>query len=261
MRKLLSVAVAILLSCCALRAQFTDCGTGLLQIPTAEMQPDGMFMITNHWLNKHSLPSSGWNYRTFQYGFSLSFWDRFEIGYVCTIYDGKKTDKEAEYWKDMFNQDRHFSARALLLRENEFGLSWMPAMAVGISDPVTGVGGDYLNGNVNSTGNGYFNRAFVVFTKHFQTPWGALGVHAGYQYSVRSDYRINAPCAGVNWRPAWLLEKGVLDGVDLIAEFDSRTLNVGAIASVWDNRFEAMVELQNFQWLNFGMRYKLKIKK
>ncbi len=35
----------------ALRAQFADCGTGLLQMPTAEMQGEATFMITNNYLN------------------------------------------------------------------------------------------------------------------------------------------------------------------------------------------------------------------
>ena len=46
-----------------------------------------------------------------------------------------------------------------------------------------------------------------------------------------------------------------------MAEFDSRTLNVGFVASIWDNRFEAMFELQGLRWVNFGARYKLRLKK
>ena len=44
----------------AARGQFADSSTGLLQMPTAEMQPDGTFMITNNYLNKHSLSSTAW---------------------------------------------------------------------------------------------------------------------------------------------------------------------------------------------------------
>ena len=228
-------------------------------MPTAEMPLDGTFMITNLWLNQHALPSSGWNYDTFQYGLAISFWRRVEIGYVCTIFDGRKTSREGEYWKIMFNQDRHFTGRVLLLQENEFGLDWMPALVVGLSDPVTGTSGDYLNGRVDVLGNGYFNRAYVVLSKHFMTPWGALGTHAGYQYSVRSDYPINAPCIGVDWRPIWLQNDWFAP--KFIAEFDSRTVNVGFISDVWQDRFEAFFELQNFRWVNFGLRYKLVVKK
>lgn len=253
------VIAVLLMTVFTCRAQFTDCSTGLLQMPTADMQDDGTFMITNNYVNQHML-SWKWGYDTFQYGIYVSFWKRIEIGYVCTIFN--------DYWKGsqtrkgvwMINQDRHFVGRVCLLREGDFGLKWMPALVVGIVDPGTGSRGDYTKG-VSATGNGYFNRYYVVLTKHFSTSLGRIGVHAGYQYNVRTDYPINAPCVGVDWQPIWLQQKGIFDHLDLIAEFDSRTVNIGFIASVWDNRFEAMFELQNFRWINFGLRYKLRLKK
>ena len=243
------------------RAQFADASTGLLQMPTAEMQQDGTFMITNNFLNKHAT-STRWSYHTFQYGFAVSFWGRLEIGYVCTIFNDYWQGYQSRKGVWMVNQDRHFTGRVLLLREGD-GFDWMPALVVGMSDPVTGGSTDYITpGKVdNATGNGFFNRQFFVLTKHFQTPWGEVGAHAGYQFNRRTDYPINAPCVGVNWKPVWLQDKGIFDGLNCIAEFDSRTLNLGFIASVWDNRFEAMFELQNFQWVNFGLRYKLRLKK
>ncbi len=49
--------------------------------------------------------------------------------------------------------------------------------------------------------------------------------------------------------------------VKLIAEYDSRTFNMGLIAPFWDDRFEAMFELMAMKWVNFGVRYKLMWKK
>ena len=240
------------------RAQFADCGTGLLQMPTAEMQADGTFMITNNYLNRHSLSSSAWGYDTFQYGFTITFWSRVEVSYVCTIFDGKRRAHPSERDLLMFNQDRHFSGRLQILKEGEFGLAWMPALVVGISDPTTGAqGGNYIDADVSKGGNAFFNRNFVVLSKNIPTAWGGVGVHAGYQFNWRRDYRIKAPCVGVNWRPVWLQDLWILDDVSLIAEYDSRTPNIGFIASIWDNRFEAMFEVQNFQWVNFGLRFKV----
>ena len=88
-RKVLIGIIAGALFSVVTYGQFADCSTGLLQAPTAEMQPDGTFMITNNFLNRHSLPSSGWDYNTFQYGIYVSFWERIEIGYVCTIFNGR----------------------------------------------------------------------------------------------------------------------------------------------------------------------------
>ena len=253
-------AALLILSAIPTRAQFTDGSTGLLQMPTAEMQDDGTFMITNNFLNKHAT-SNRWSYHTFQYGIYVSFWGRMEIGYVCTIFN--------DYWQGwqsrkgvwMINQDRHFTGRVMLIRENEFGWNWVPSLVVGVSDPTTGSGGDYSRMTVDGTGNGFFNRWFAVMTKHFDTPWGRIGAHAGYQFNRRLDYPINGPCAGVDWTPVWIQNKGIFDNAKFILEYDSRTVNMGFIASIWDNRFEAMFELQNFQWVNFGLRYMLRLKK
>lgn len=260
------VIVFVLASTGVARAQFTDCSTGLLQMPTADMQDDGTFMITNNFLNQHAT-ASVWNYDTFQYGFSVSFWGRLEVGYVCTIFNGawdpRPAEEKGEYWTIMRNQDRHFTGRIRLLREGEFGLNWIPSLVVGVSDPVTGSGGgEYIDSKVDgSVGNGFFNRNFIVLSKHFQTPWGSLGAHVGYQFNRRQDYAINGPCAGMDWTPVWIQSKGILDNVKVILEYDSRTVNMGFIASIWENRFEAMFELQSFRWINFGVRYKLRLKK
>lgn len=241
--------------------QFYDCTTGLLQNPSAEMNPSGTFMITNNFLNKHTLASKMFGYDTFSYGFDITFFTRVEIAYVCTILDGKRRPNGSARDKIMFNQDRHFSAKFLLLRENDFGKSWIPSLAIGVADPVTGYGGhgNYGEGDVTTESNGFFNRMYVVATKHFDTGAGMVGGHLGYQYSLRNDPRFNAPCAAVDWAPVWLRKEGVV-ATKFIAEFDARTFNVGFIASFWDDRFETMFELMALKWVNFGVRYKLLLK-
>ena len=59
--------------------------------------------------------------------------------------------------------------------------------------------------------------------------------------------------------PVWLDPPAA--SVKLIAEFNSRTFNMGFIASFWDDRIEAMFELMAMKWVNFGVRYKLALKK
>lgn len=265
MKKIVWSVLLILISLSS-SAQFTDSMTGLLSCPSADMQKDGTFMITNNWLNKNLLPPSrqvgmGWGYDTFGYGFSITFLSRVELAYVCTIIDGKKIPDQSSastYWKMMFNQDRHFSARFLLLREGELW-QWTPSIAAGICDPVTGAGtGQYIGSDVSSQ-NGYFNRFYLVATKHFDTGLGVFGVHLGYQYSLRKDRPINAPCGGLDWKPLLLQNRWF--SPDIIAEYDSRTFNMGFKASIWDDRFEAMFLLQNMQWISAGLRFKVCLSK
>ena len=256
MKRFAFLMTVLLASASVSWAQFTDSQSGLLQMPTADMQEGGTFMITNNYLNRHSLPSSGWTYDTFAYAISIAFWDRLEVGYVCTIFDGKKSGNLL-----LFNQDRHFYGRIQLLKEGQFGWKWMPSIVVGWSDPATGSSsGGYSDFDTSGSGNGYFSRMYAVATKHFNTGWGEVGVHLGYQYNDRSDYRINAPCGGVNWKPRWLCDVWLIDNINFVAEYDSRTFNTGFIASIWNNHFEAMFELQNLRWINFGLRYKLRLR-
>jgi len=244
-------------------AQFTDSSSGLLSSPSANMYESGTFFITNNYLNEHITPkggSYGWQYDTFAYGFSISFLRRIEIGYVCTIFNGDWNPiATTERQKIMKNQDRHFYAKGLILRENEFGKKWIPALAVGISDPVTGSGGgEYIGSDITgNVGNGYFNRMFIVATKTFDSAAGEISASIGYQYNFRKDPDINAPCAGLTWKPIWIQNRWF--SPKFILEYDSLTPNIGFIADIWDARFQAMFELQNFRWITFGLRFKIRL--
>ena len=240
------------------KAQFTDGMTGLLNMPSAEMNQSGTFTITNNFLNHHISPAR-WSYNTFGYGFGITFWSRLEVNYVCTIFNhnwGKEINDI------IVNQDRHFNFKVLALREGEFGKSWVPALAFGAGDPLTAVNynGYFDEGGVkDGAGNGFFQRFYVALSKHFDTGWGEVGAHLAYQYSVRTDWiNRNAPCAAVTWRPVWLRNRWF--DPKFVLEFDARTPNFGFTADIWDSRFQAMFCLQNFQWVSFGLRFKLRLK-
>ena len=173
-----------------------------------------------------------------------------------TIFDGKRHPNPSHRDLLMFNQDRHFAAKLLLLREGDLGLTWLPALAIGVSDPVSGYGGggEYGEGSVTSESNGFFNRMYAVATKHFPVPYGLVGIHVGYQYSFRTDPKFNSPCAAITWNPIWL-EKEWLS-TKLVAEYDARTFNVGFLLTFW-NHFDVMFDLQALKWISCGIRYKV----
>ena len=256
------IGVALLLSVASARAQFLDSTTGLLQMPTAVMNREGTFMATVNYLNQHATPER-WVYNTCGYGLDVAIWDRLEMAYVCTImYGTAYYDTQPDVPVHYVNQDRHFAAKLLLLREGDFGKEWMPALAIGTSDPLTGGDGsnpsDILETDLNKTSNAAFNRYYIVASKHFDTEWGQVGTHLGYQYGFKKNYPINGPCAGIDWRPIWLQTNWL--SLNLIAEYDSRTFNIGFIASLWDDHIEAMIDLQALKWVSFGLRYKMHMK-
>lgn len=256
--KSLLAALLLVAAAAPARAQFLDGASGLMLAPSADMHPSGTFMITNTWLHPEVLPPFPWGYHTFGYSFNITFWSRFEFAYILTLINGSKmANPPSNWWAVMRNQDRHFFAKFLLLRENEFGLKWMPALAVGVSDPVTGaVSGEYVESlTAIDNQNGYFNRYFATLTKHFDTKIGQIGVHAGYQYSFRTDRSLTGPVGGVNWRPKWVQNDWVK--LNLMAEYDSRTFNVGLVTTIYRDHFDLLVLLQDMKYFSFGVRYKL----
>ena len=243
------------------RAQFLDGSTGLMIAPSADMNPSGTFMITDVWLNKHYLPVDlPWqaSYNSFAYSINITFWSRFEVAYICTLSNGSKLPNPPNSWYQVLkNQDRHFLAKFQLLKENEFGWKWVPSIAIGVSDPVTGaVSAEYIESMDQINGlNAYFNRFFVTISKHFDSGIGDIGLHAGYQYSLRFDWPYTGPCGGINWRPKWVQNDWVK--LNLIAEYDSHVFNAGLVTSVYKDHFDLFAVWQNMQWFSFGARFKL----
>ncbi len=254
-KRMAAVWVCLLFGVLTCKAQLTNGVTGLLHMPSADMQRDGTLMIGGNFLNRHNLPNNfWWGYNSYNYFLNVTFFKRLEIAYVCTLFKGKK---ENSYWPEItwgkfVNQDRHFAARLQVLREGEWW-KYMPSLVLGVSDPTTGGSYDYTDLAVEGDANGYFNRMYLAMTKHFDVRVGELGVHAAWLYNRRTDYPLNGPAVGVNFKPAFHKE------LNLMAEYDSKTVNVGFTYSMWSDHFNLLFELQDGKYVSAGLVYKVNL--
>ena len=177
-----------------------------------------------------------------------------EIAYICTLYQGKDNGFWPEVtWGRYTNQDRHFAARLNVVKEGEW---WkhMPSIVIGVSDPTTADNDDYKVGNtVDREGNGFFTRWYMAVTKHIDTSYGEAGVHIAYLYNERKDYPLNEFALGVNFRPEFHRN------LNLMAEYDAKTINVGAIYSLWADHFNFIFELQKMKYISAGFVYKVNL--
>ena len=259
MRKIILLFIFTLQFIPSIKAQFTDGMTGLLHLVNAEVQEDATFMLGGNMLHKRNLPNEKYwttntgTYNTYNYYINVTLFERIEISYICTLIKGMPT-WPSYTWGKFVNQDRHFAGKLQLVKEGEW---WehMPAVAIGVSDPTTGVQSDgYYYGGVSGNGNGFFNRWFAAVTKHFDIPYGELGVHATYLYNKRLDYPLNGLGWGINFRPDFH------KNLNLIIEHDTKTLNVGAIYSLWADHFNFLFELQDGKYVSCGLVYKVNLK-
>ena len=111
-------------------AQFPYGTTGLLHMPTADMQRDKTFMLGGSYLHEQATPTQ-WDYPTYNYYINITMFPFLEVGYTCTLFKGV----EGGYWPEstwgkFSNQDRQFSLRLRALKEGQF---WrhMPAVVIG----------------------------------------------------------------------------------------------------------------------------------
>ena len=237
-------------------AQLTNGVTGLLHMPSAEMQKDGTFMFGGNFMNKKNLPSDyWWGYNSYNYYINITFFKRLEFSYVCTLVKGQENISywPKQTWNKFVNQDRHFAARFQAVKEGEFW-KYMPSIVLGVNDPTTGSGGgDYTKLKVKGDGNGYFNRWYIAMSKHFDIPYGELGVHLAYLYNRRKDYHLNGPAIGVNFKPDDCKD------LNVILEYDAKTINFGAIYSLWHDHINILAEMQEGKYFSGGVTFKVNL--
>lgn len=243
----------------AVFAQLTGGTTGLLHLPNAEIQKDATFMIGGNYLNYHNVPYMSkmqYKYDTFNYFINITLFERIEISYICTLNKGVPNSWywPEQTWGKFTNQDRHFAGKIQLVKEGEWW-KYMPAIAIGVSDPTTGDKKDYSDLNTSGSGNGYFNRWYAAITKHIHFKRiGELGLHATYLKNNRTDYPLNGLGWGINFRPDFH------KNLNVIIEHDTKTLNIGAIYSLWADHFNFLFELQEGKYISCGLVYKVNLK-
>lgn len=189
------------------------------------------------------------------------------MGYTCTLH--KIGLPQYGYSYKFRNQDRQFSARLRVWKEG-WWKEWTPQIVVGANDPSTNdVLGDpnkddYGFTGTSSVGNGHWNRYYIVATKHFGVKnVGELGMHFGYVYNKRLDYHRNGPVAGVNFQfalPATSFWMKAVNGLNVIAEYDSYSVNCGIGYNFWKDYISGVVELTQCKYPSAGMVFRIHLK-
>lgn len=296
MKNKIIVIVIMIISITKIQAQYMYGTTGLLQMPTAEMQKDKTFMFGGAYLNKHA--SSGrWFYNTWQYFINITFFPWMEFSYSCPLHKAVKIDPALAggYWVPytygkFVNQDRNFHLRFRIWKEG-WWKSWTPQIVVGGNDVLNNSWG---NGNkfepISSKSNGFNNRYYIAATKHIEfTHIGELGAHLSWVYNKRPEYKLNGLCVGANFRFK-LKEDGTfwkraVNGLNVMAEaypadgqgmfyraqLDGKNhktydrgvhigkydINIGACYSLWKDRINLYGELYGCKDFSGGIQFKV----
>ena len=228
-------------------AQYTYGTTGLLNSPNALMQKDKTIMLGFNFLNKNLTPPT-WYYNTYNYYLNVTILPFLEVAYTCTLFKAEAMGLGPYGYSGFTNQDRYFSLKLRLLKEGQFW-KYMPAVAVGTSDPFTSSGSQIAS----EAGNGYFNRFYLAATKHITIGDQNLAVSLSYLYNRRLEYKLNGLAAGVSYQPSFAPD------LNIIAEYDSKNFSMGA-NYLFLKHIQAHFLMQNMKYFSGGIVVKFCLK-
>ena len=289
MKRIIVIACCIACIYSTASAQFNYGTTGLMNMPTADMQRDKTFMAGGSWLSHHtSVPR--WWYDTWNYYINITFFPWLELGYLCTGHKAVPTDygNVSGYWVastygKFINQDRSWHIRLRLWKEG-WWKAWTPQVVVGSNDITSGAGSapTMSSASGGGFGNGFMNRYFLAVTKHFCFEGvGQLGAHLTWIYSERFDNDINSPAVGADFRFGLKdndrLWRKLVNGITLMAEclpgrnevgkdlkpvYDEAKyqVNVGLMYTCWRDHINAAFELGECRYPSVTLQLKIHLK-
>lgn len=267
---MLAVASACLSISTSIYGQALRGTTGLLHAPTADMQRDKTFMFGGNVLDIAPLHYYDFDVKyTFNYYLNMTIFPWLEVGYTCTLNYANEgsTYFPPQSWGKYTNQDRSFNFRLRAWKEG-WWKSWTPQIVLGVDDPGThdSYGGGGISSRDQNGGNCFFPRYYIAATKHFDFEnLGMLGVHISWILDRPGTWEHhNRPAIGVNFRLELLAQESfavkMMNGLNLMAEYDARTCNVGFGYSFWKDYVNLIAELNDGKYFSGGLVLKVHLK-
>jgi len=221
--------------------------SGLIHVPSAEMDSAGDARIGAHYLDKHMLPNhpsfmiDGKKYNTFDTYISLTpFW-WLEVGLTLTFEKGNPTKDGKLTDTDKFLQkDRYFAVKLNPLREGKYH----PALAIGIQDCFS---------STNKTHTGIFTNYYLALTKHLDIREQELSFNIVYRhYSNDYNRRWNGVIGGITYRPSFA------KNWHAIVEWTGCDINMGIDCLLWRHLL-LQASLQEGRYPSAGICYKVNL--
>lgn len=217
-------------------SQYSLGTSGLLTIPTADIQTDGTFIGGGNYLPVGMLPAE-FTKSTANYFVNLTFLPFVEMTYRCTL-----ARIDLPTGKRSWQQDRSVSLRLRLLKEKRY----IPGLAVGSNDAFTTY---ELNPFSNKGGNRFFSSIYGVVSKNIPLGRDRLGVTVGYYLPVRKQTSSNTGFfSGVSYTP------GFFPKMDVMADYNGKRISAGASVLLFDH-LRLHLFTYGFKEISGGIRY------
>ena len=249
MKKRLLAFVLVCICLLRLHAQQYTGLSGLIHIPTAEMNKTGDACIGAHFLNKYFTPDGGFvyeneKYNTLCYYLSITPFSWIELGYTCTLI--RKFNAPNTKYHGAKTKDRYFSVKLNPLKERK----WIPAIVIGCND----VSDSFSLFNTNDDAvESYFGNYYIAASKHFNIWKGELGTHLAYRYYIRAfNRKWNGVVGGITYRPSFA------KNLRAMVEYAGEDINIGVDCLLWKHLF-LQASLQDGKHFTGGACFKINL--
>ncbi len=220
--------------------------SGLIHIPSADMDKEGDIRVGTHFLNKYFLPDEVFDYNgkyhSEDFYLSITPFSWVEIGYTITLRKGNRwqwgTDDIGYHRKDQY-----FSLKLRPLKEKEG--KWWPSIAIGTNDPITN--SHAKNQDDEKNRNQLFGNYYVAITKHLPLKQHVFGFHLAYRQWAR-DYnsKWDGIVGGITYQPSFQ------QNLRFIAEYTGDDVNVGFDWKLWKHLL-IQASLQDGKYFSGGL--------
>ncbi|MCM1028588.1 MAG: YjbH domain-containing protein [Pseudoflavonifractor sp.] len=192
--------------------------SGLINVPSADMDSAGDARIGAHFLNRYSLPTGsfaypdGKPYHSYDFYLSITPFRWMELGYTFTLFRALNSHGVYAYNR----KDRYFSVKFAPFRESKL----LPAIAVGANDFI-----DSSFKIDDPGGSGFFCNFYLAATKHIPlgSHGGVVGVSAVYRhFTHKCSRKWDGLVGGLTYSPPFA------PSLRFIAEWTGCDVNVGA---------------------------------
>jgi len=207
----------------SIHAQTLSGMNGLLNSPTAEMQPDGTFIIGANYLPSINQSKDFYGItNTGNYYFNLTFLPFLEVAYKMTLIIDSAVS----------NQDRSASFKLRLIKESKY----LPSITFGMHD---------IYGNQN------FESNYLVLTKHIQLNRTDFSFTTGYGTNIiMKKSQFIGLFGGLSVRPSFFKP------LQVIAEYDTHGINLGGSLLLF-NHLYLFSMAQQLRYFAGGVAYRI----
>lgn len=213
-RRHLFLLIFLRVGICMVSAQQYTGMSGLLHVPSAEMDTIENLRFGMHALPTEMMPDNirfeGKKYASSNWYVSAMPLKWVEVGYSFTLMKFRKNLNKKSDEIGFYSKDRYFSLRLRPLSEGRY---W-PSVVVGGNDVIGQRDGDSYSF--------YFRNFYVAASKHLDLPFGVVGGHLAYRKWTKSyNDKWNGVVGGITFRPS------IYSPLRIVSEYDGDGINIG----------------------------------